>query len=107
MSCASTSRKFGGTIDLSSTPGGGARFTLKIPLTLAIVSALIVGCGGTRFALPPISVVELVNGSDSGVSRIQCIGDTAVLRLRDRLLPLINLRHLLRFDQATSETSEQ
>ncbi|WP_158258624.1 chemotaxis protein CheA [Rhodopila globiformis] len=99
--------KIGGTIDVSSTPGRGARFMLKIPLTLAIVSALIVGCSGTRFALPQISVVELVNTSDSGVSRIQRIGETAVLRLRDRLLPLINLRHLLRFDQTAGDTSGQ
>ncbi len=99
--------KIGGTLDLSSTPGRGACFTMKIPLTLAIVSALIVGSGGSRFAIPQISVVELVQSSNSGESRIQRIGDTAVLRLRERLLPLISLRHLLRFDSTTDARPDQ
>jgi two-component system chemotaxis sensor kinase CheA len=88
--------KIGGTLDLASTPGQGACFTMKIPLTLAIVSALIVGCSAARFAIPQMSVVELVHSSESGLSRIQRIGDTAVLRLRERLLPLITLHDLLR-----------
>ena len=52
--------KIGGTIDLKSVAGAGTTFTIKIPLTLAIVSALIVEAGGERFAIPQISVVELV-----------------------------------------------
>ncbi|HEX2942502.1 MAG TPA: chemotaxis protein CheA [Rhodopila sp.] len=99
--------KIGGTLDLSSTPGRGACFTMKIPLTLAIVSALIVGSAGARFAIPQISVVELVQSSASGESRIQRIGGTAVLRLRERLLPLISLRHLLQFDQTTDAKPDQ
>lgn len=93
--------KIGGTIDLKSIVGQGTTFTIKIPLTLAIVSALIVEAGHERFAIPQLSVVELVrarregepgNGSSSVIERIN---DTPVLRLRDRLLPLVSLNSLL------------
>ncbi|MGX1327092.1 chemotaxis protein histidine kinase CheA [Bradyrhizobium elkanii] len=52
--------QIGGTIDIKSVAGEGASVTIKIPLTLAIVSALIVEAGGDRFAIPQLSVVELV-----------------------------------------------
>jgi two-component system chemotaxis sensor kinase CheA len=99
--------RIGGTIDLRSTPGQGTTFLVKIPLTLAIVSALIVQAGRERFAIPQISVVELVRaaGSDGATaadrteSRIERINGTPVLRLRDRLLPLVSLAGLLRLEQ--------
>ena len=69
--------------------GRGTTFTIKIPLTLAIVQALIVKCGVERFAIPQISVMELVNVSDMSEHRIELIQRTPVLRLRNRLLPLI------------------
>jgi len=94
--------KIGGTIDLKSTPGEGTTFTVKIPLTLAIVSALIVEAGKERFAIPQLSVVELVRASRgldkaaaNASSVIERINDTPVLRLRNRLLPLISLTELL------------
>ena len=52
--------QIGGTIDVKSVPGEGSSFTIKIPLTLAIVSALIVEAGGDRFAIPQLAVIELV-----------------------------------------------
>ncbi len=87
--------KIGGTIEVASTPGQGCRFTLKIPLTLAIVAALIVEAAGERFAVPQNGVVELVRIGTGGTgegSRIERIGATMMLRLRGRLLPLISLR---------------
>ena len=87
--------RIGGTIDIASQPGRGATFTIKIPLTLAIVPALIVGCAGERFAVPQISVIELVRASGSGEHRIERISDAAVLRLREKLLPLVDLQSLL------------
>jgi two-component system chemotaxis sensor kinase CheA len=87
--------KIGGTIDLRSREGRGTTFLIKIPLTLAIVSALIVEAGGERFAIPQIGVVELVRAGD-GVAHIK---DAPVLRLRDRLLPLVSLSRILRLDE--------
>ena len=88
--------EIGGTIDLKSVAGAGTTFIIKIPLTLAIVSALIVEAGGERFAIPQLSVVELVRARNNGEHRIERIKDTAVLRLRDKLLPLVHLKELLR-----------
>jgi two-component system, chemotaxis family, sensor kinase CheA len=90
--------RIGGAIDIESQAGRGSTFIIKIPLTLAIVPALIVGCAGERFAIPQISVVELVRASKSGEHRIEQISDSAVLRLRERLLPLIDLRVVLGLD---------
>ncbi len=89
--------RIGGTIEVASTAGRGASFTIRIPLTLAIVSALIVSAGGERFAIPQIGVQELVRvGGAADGARIERIKDTPVLRLRDRLLPLVSLAELLR-----------
>ncbi len=87
--------KIGGVIEVESVEGAGARFTIRIPLTLTIVSALIVECCGERFAMPQSSVVELVSASDASAHNIEYIDGSAVLRLRDRLLPLVPLQTLL------------
>jgi two-component system chemotaxis sensor kinase CheA len=95
--------RIGGTVELASTLGQGTIFTIKIPLTLAIVSALIVRASGERFAIPQISVLELVRvgreGSNASGMAIERIGSTPVLRLRDQLLPLVTLGELLRLER--------
>lgn len=105
--------KIGGTVELKTYEGRGTTFIIKIPLTLAIVSALIVASGGERFAIPQISVVELVRVTEKSEFQIEMLNDAPVLRLRDRLLPLVTLRNLLRlgdkpkgYDRATA-TQEQ
>ena len=96
----------GGSIDVSSVRGRGTAFTIKIPLTLAIASALIVGVAGDRFAIPQLSVIELVRvRSHSGLS-IERIKDSTLLRLRNKLLPLIDLRKLLELPTRAETATE-
>jgi two-component system, chemotaxis family, sensor kinase CheA len=98
--------QIGGTIDIKSVAGEGCAVTIKIPLTLAIVSALIVEAGADRFAIPQLSVVELVRARANSDHRIERIKDTAVLRLRNKLLPLMHLKKLLKIDDGSSSDPE-
>jgi two-component system chemotaxis sensor kinase CheA len=95
--------QIGGTVDLKSAAGLGATFTIKIPLTLAIVPSLIVEAGGERFAIPQLSVLELVRADNGGEHRIERIKDAPVLRLRNRLLPLIRLKEVLCLGECDNE----
>jgi len=96
--------QIGGTVDLKSVGGAGMTFTIKIPLTLAIVSALIVEVGGERFAIPQLSVLELVRAGKAGEHRIERIKDTPVLRLRNTLLPLLHLKDVLHLGTPDNES---
>ncbi len=96
--------RIGGTIELSSVAGKGTTFLIKIPLTLAIVSALIVEAAGQRFAIPQLNVVELVGVSDRSDVRVETINTSPVLRLRDRLLPLVSLRGALGLELGSKAT---
>lgn len=80
----------GGTVDLESTEGHGTRLQMRVPLTLAIVPALIVLGGGERFALPQVSVQEIIRLPDDG-SSLESIHGVPVYRLRERLIPLLRL----------------
>ncbi len=93
--------KIGGVIEFTSREGQGSRFVIKIPLTLAIVSALIVECGGERFAMPQSSVIELVRISKKSAMGVETINGHPVYRLRDRLLPLVALNEMLGLDDGT------
>src|SRR3546814_20984370 len=86
--------KIGGSIEMHSVAGKGTEFTIKIPLTLAIVASLIVECAGTRFAVPQLSVMELVRASKTSEHRTEPHDHTTVLTLHDRLLPHVSLREL-------------
>jgi two-component system, chemotaxis family, sensor kinase CheA len=86
--------QIGGTVDVKSSPGSGTSFVIKIPLTLAIVAALIVEIAGERFAFPQLSVLELVRVG--GEQRIERFKSAPVLRLRQKLLPLVDVKKALR-----------
>jgi two-component system chemotaxis sensor kinase CheA len=88
--------RIGGTVDVHSKPGQGVLVRMKIPLTLAIIPALIVTSGGEAYAIPQVHLLELV-GFDSGESNkgIETIHGAPVFRLRGRLLPLVYLKTAL------------
>jgi two-component system chemotaxis sensor kinase CheA len=89
--------RIGGTMDLSSEPGVGTRLKIKIPLTLAIIPALLVSGDGDRFAIPQVNLLELVRlDADEAAKAIENVYGAPVYRLRGRLLPLVDLRGELR-----------
>ncbi len=84
--------RIGGTVDVHSRLGHGTTFKIKIPLTLAIIPALIVKTGGSRFAIPQVNLLELVRLEGEAVrGGIETIHDAPVYRLRGKLLPLVSL----------------
>lgn len=93
----------GGSIDLKSVEGEGTTVTVKIPLTLAIVPALIIECSKQRYAIPQLAVTELVRAHPSGPSRIERLKDAEVLRLRNSLLPVVRLSTLLGVEASDEE----
>ncbi len=93
--------KIGGIVDVHSRRGFGTTFRIKIPLTLAIIPALIVTSGGDRYAVPQISLLELVRLKGTQArDRIEIIQGAPVYRLRGNLLPLVYLNRELEIQSA-------
>ncbi|HTX01703.1 MAG TPA: chemotaxis protein CheA [Acidimicrobiales bacterium] len=88
--------RIGGTIEVTTASGTGTTFKVRLPLTLAIVPALVVGCGSQRYCIPQGCVVELVRlkGSKAG-SSVEQVAGANVYRLRGQLLPLVDLGTVL------------
>ena len=85
----------GGSVELHSVAGEGTRLLLKLPLTMAIIPALVVEAEGRRYAIPQASIDELtrVRGADVS-SSIENLGGAPVIRRQGRLLPLVYLADL-------------
>ncbi len=105
--------RLGGKVDIESEVGQGTLFRIKLPLTLAIIPSLVVSVNDERFAIPQISVVELLRiRAEKVKERIEVIGDAEVLVLRDELIPIVRFADLLdikrvRLDSDTGEASDE
>ncbi|MFA6297786.1 MAG: chemotaxis protein CheA [Nocardioides sp.] len=88
--------RIGGSVDILSTVGTGTTCRVRIPLTLAIIPALVVAESGERYAIPQANLVELVRleGQDLR-DGVDTLAGAPVLRLRGRLLPLVSLGETL------------
>ena len=88
--------KIGGTIDIQTNLGKGTTFKLKVPLTLAIIPALIITTGQERFAIPQVSLLELVRLEGEQIKKfIDTVHGASVCRLRGTLLPLLHLSQIV------------
>ncbi len=92
----------GGTIDVQTVPGSGTVFRIKIPLTLAIIPALVVTTAGDQFAIPQMNLLELVRLEPGGDARVESVQGVPVYRLRGEILPIISLRNELLLTDETS-----
>jgi len=89
--------RIGGTVDVQSKPGQGCTVRMKIPLTLAIIPALIITTAGDRYAIPQVSLLELVRlEGEQARKGIESVDGAPVHRLRGRLLPLVYLKRELK-----------
>jgi len=92
--------RIGGTVDVQSIAGKGTTVKVKIPLTLAIVPALIVTAAGQRFAIPQVSLLELVGlEREEARKQVELIRGAPVYRLRGSLLPLVRLHEVLKIGE--------
>jgi two-component system, chemotaxis family, sensor kinase CheA len=84
--------RLGGKVEIDSVPGRGSAFRIKLPLTLAIIPSLLVSDSGERFAIPQVSVGELIRiPADQIELRTDRAGDAELVLLRDRLVPMVYL----------------
>ncbi len=98
--------RIGGVIDVTSVVGQGTTVRIKIPLTLAIIPALVVGAEANLYAIPQVNLLELVRlEREQAQARIETIQGTPVYRLRGDLLPLVDLREQLGLDPVERETT--
>ena len=88
--------RLGGQIEIHSEVGKGSTFRIKLPLTLAIIPSLIISVEHERFAIPQANIEELLRLRPEEVSKqLEIVGDSEVLLLRDRVLPLIRFTDVL------------
>jgi two-component system, chemotaxis family, sensor kinase CheA len=100
--------KIGGTVDIQSVLGQGSTVRMKIPLTLAIIPVLIVRSAGQRFAIPQVSLLELLRLEAGRTDQsVEMVHGAPVYRLRGNLLPLLFLSRELKQSNISSESATE
>jgi two-component system chemotaxis sensor kinase CheA len=94
--------RLNGLVEVETVVGVGTRFTIQLPLTLAIIPALLFEVAGHAYAVPLASVIESVRLKDVELHRLH---DTETLRLRDRMVPMLRLRDLLDLSGAPGDSA--
>ncbi len=96
--------KINGSVEVHSQLGQGTTFQIKIPLTLAIIPALIVNSGDNRYAIPQSNIQELVRlEGEQIINAIETLYDIPVFRLRGKLLPLVYLNQILQIQHSSPQ----
>ena len=98
--------KIGGTVSMSSRLGEGTQMRIEIPLTLAIIPALMVTSGSEAFAIPQASLLELVRVDEESRNKIEVIRGANFYRLRGVLLPLLSLNEVLGLKEPVPDEDE-
>ncbi len=93
-----------GNIDISSEPGIGTRFSLRLPLTLAIIDGMILRIGSERYIIPTLSIVEALRPKPQDVHTVAKKGE--MIKVRDKLIPLFRLYKLFKIEGANTEPTE-
>jgi two-component system, chemotaxis family, sensor kinase CheA len=94
--------RIGGIVEVDSTPGQGARMTLRVPLTLTIIPALTVSVGNQHFAIPRSAIEEIVRVNGGSVT-LDRVGGAGVATIRGRRVPEISLAEVLGLDSAVAD----
>ena len=100
--------KIGGTVDIISVVGEGTTFKLKIPLTLAIVPALVIQDKNETFAIPQINLVELVRlESEKSNEQLEVLHGSEFFRLRGNLIPVFRLSECLNIGESNTKVNQE
>ncbi len=92
-----------GTVEVVSTLGQGSKFIIRLPLTLAIIQALMVNLNKEKFAIPLNNIKEITNIETRNITMVQ---DQEVVLYRNKTLPIIRMKHVLDIDQTKEELDE-
>jgi two-component system chemotaxis sensor kinase CheA len=93
-----------GKVDFTSVPGEGSNFTIRLPLTLAIIDGMVVRVGDNRYILPTISINESFRPKPEEYFTVKNQGE--MIKVRDNLLPLMRLDRIVNVDGAVRDPSE-